>query len=388
MPEAVIVAIGRTPVGRAVKGSLVDKRPDDLGAFVVDEVLNRIPELDRHDIDDVICGCALPGGEQAHNLGRIISILAGVDAPGTTVNRYCASSLQAARMAFHAIKAGEGDAFISVGVESVTRSPLGVYADQPETHNPRLFDGNREEKPNAYISMGETAEKVADQCGVTREDMDRFAVQSHARALKAQENGAFDREIIPVPLLNGDQLSKDEGPRSGTTEETLAGLRPVFRKGGRVTAGNSCPLNDGAAAAVIMSDTRAKQLGIKPIARIVSTGVSALEPELMGLGPVEASRQALRRAGMAIDDVDVVEINEAFAAQVIPAAQQIGVDPFSEKLNPSGGAIALGHPFGMTGIRILTTLINGLATRDETVGLETMCIGGGQGMAMVIERLS
>src|ERR1039458_4552508 len=388
MPEAVIVAIGRTPVGRAVKGSLVDKRPDDLGAFVVDEVLNRIPELDRHDIDDVICGCALPGGEQAHNLGRIISILAGVDAPGTTVNRYCASSLQAARMAFHAIKAGEGDAFISVGVESVTRSPLGVYADQPETHNPRLFDGNREEKPNAYISMGETAEKVADQCGVTREDMDRFAVQSHARALKAQENGAFDREIIPVPLLNGDQMSKDEGPRSGTTEETLAGLRPGFRKGGRVTAGNSCPLNDGAAAAVIMSDTRAKQLGIKPIARIVSTGVSALEPELMGLGPVEASRQALRRAGMAIDDVDVVEINEAFAAQVIPAAQQIGVDPFSEKLNPSGGAIALGHPFGMTGIRILTTLINGLATRDETVGLETMCIGGGQGMAMVIERLS
>jgi acetyl-CoA C-acetyltransferase len=388
MPEAVIVAIGRTPVGRAVKGSLVDKRPDDLGAFVVDEVLNRIPELDRHDIDDVICGCALPGGEQAHNLGRIISILAGVDAPGTTVNRYCASSLQAARMAFHAIKAGEGDAFISVGVESVTRSPLGVYADQPETHNPRLFDGNREEKPNAYISMGETAEKVADQCGVTREDMDRFAVQSHVRALKAQENGAFDREIIPVPLLNGDQMSKDEGPRSGTTEETLAGLRPVFRKGGRVTAGNSCPLNDGAAAAVIMSDTRAKQLGIKPIARIVSTGVSALEPELMGLGPVEASRQALRRAGMAIDDVDVVEINEAFAAQVIPAAQQIGVDPFSEKLNPSGGAIALGHPFGMTGIRILTTLINGLATSDQTVGLETMCIGGGQGMAMVIERLS
>jgi acetyl-CoA C-acetyltransferase len=388
MPEAVIVAIGRTPVGRAVKGSLVDKRPDDLGALVVDEVLNRIPEFDRHDIDDVICGCALPGGEQAHNLGRIISILAGVDAPGTTVNRYCASSLQAVRMAFHAIKAGEGDAFITVGVESVTRSPLGVYADQPETHNPRLFDGNREEKPNAYISMGETAEKVADQCGVTREDMDRFAVQSHARALKAQENGAFDREIIPVPLLNGDQLSKDEGPRSGTTEETLAGLRPVFRKGGRVTAGNSCPLNDGAAAAVIMSDTRAKQLGIKPIARIVSTGVSALEPELMGLGPVEASRQALQRAGVTIDDVDVVEINEAFAAQVIPAAQQIGVDPFSEKLNPSGGAIALGHPFGMTGIRILTTLINGLATRDETVGLETMCIGGGQGMAMVLELLN
>jgi len=388
MPEAVIVAIGRTPVGRAVKGALVDKRPDDLGALVVDQVLNRIPQFDRHEIDDVICGCALPGGEQAHNLGRIISILAGVDAPGTTVNRYCSSSLQAARMAFHAIKAGEGDAFISVGVESVTRSPLGVYADQPETHNVRLFEGNREEMPNAYISMGETAERVADQCGVTREDMDRFAVQSHVRALKAQGNGAFEREIIPVPLLNGDQMSQDEGPRSGTTEESLAGLRPVFRKGGRVTAGNSCPLNDGAAAAVIMSATRAKQLGIEPIARIVSTGVSALEPELMGLGPVEASRQALKRAGMTIDDVDIVEINEAFAAQVIPAAQQIGVDPFSEKLNPSGGAIALGHPFGMTGVRILTTLLNGLATRDETVGLETMCIGGGQGMAMVLERLN
>ncbi len=388
MPEAVIAAIGRTPVGRAVKGSLVDKRPDDLGAFVVDEVLNRIPQLDRHEIEDVICGCALPGGEQAHNLGRIISILAGVDAPGTTVNRYCSSSLQAARMAFHAIKAGEGDAFISVGVESVTRSPLGLYADQPETHNSRLFPGNREEMPNAYMSMGETAENVADQCAVTREDMDRFAVQSHARAVKAQENGTFEREIIPVSLLNGDQMTKDEGPRPGTTEEALAGLRPVFRKGGRVTAGNSCPLNDGAAAAVIMSDTKAKQLGIEPIARIVSTGVSAIEPELMGLGPVEASKQALQRAGMTIGDVDIVEINEAFAAQVIPSAQQIGVDPFSEKLNPSGGAIALGHPFGMTGVRILTTLINGLTTRDETVGLETMCIGGGQGMAMIVERLN
>jgi acetyl-CoA C-acetyltransferase len=388
MPEAVIAAIGRTPVGRAVKGSLVDKRPDDLGAFVVDEVLNRVPQLDRHDIDDVICGCALPGGEQAHNLGRIISILAGVDAPGTTVNRYCSSSLQAARMAFHAIKAGEGDAFISVGVESVTRSPLGLYADQPETHNSRLFSGNREDKANAYISMGETAENVADKCAVTREDMDRLAAQSHTRALEAQQNGTFDREIIPVSLLNGDRMTKDEGPRPGTTEEKLAGLRPVFRKGGRVTAGNSCPLNDGAAAAVIMSDTKAKRLGIEPIARIVSTGVSALEPELMGLGPVQASAQALERAGMTIDDVDVVEINEAFAAQVIPSAQQIGVDPFSEKLNPSGGAIALGHPFGMTGVRILTTLINALATRGETVGLETMCVGGGQGMAMIVERLN
>jgi acetyl-CoA C-acetyltransferase len=388
MPEAVIVSIGRTPVGRAVKGSLVDKRPDDLGAFVVEQVLNRIPQLDRHEIDDVICGCALPGGEQAHNLGRIISILADVGAPGTTVNRYCSSSLQTTRMAFHAIKAGEGDAFISVGVESVTRSPLGLYADQPETHNPRLFNGNREEKPNAYISMGETAENVADRCAVTREDMDKFAAQSHTRALRAQVDGTFEHEIIPVSLQNGDQLSRDEGPRPGTTEETLAGLRPVFRKGGRVTAGNSCPLNDGAAAAVIMSDTKAKQLGIEPVARIVSTGVSALDPEVMGLGPVDSTAQALARAGMTIEDVDIVEINEAFAAQVIPSAQQMGIDPFGEQLNPSGGAIALGHPFGMTGVRMLTTLINGLKMRDKTIGLETMCVGGGQGMAMIVERLN
>jgi acetyl-CoA C-acetyltransferase len=388
MPEAVIAAIGRTPIGRAVRGSLIDLRPDDLGAFVVDEVLKQIPEFDRHEVDDVICGCALHGGEQSHNLGRIISLLAGVDAPGTTVNRYCSSSLQATRMAFHAIKAGEGDAFISVGVESSTRSPLGLFADQPETHNPRLFNGNREHNANAYISMGETAENVADRCSVTREDMDRFAVRSHERALGAQAAGVFDEEIIRVALLNGGEMTKDDGPRAGTTEESLAGLRAVFRKDGRVTAGNSCPLNDGAASAVIMSDTKAKDLGIEPIARIVSTGVSALEPELMGLGPVEASKQALQRAGMTIDDVDIVEINEAFAAQVIPSAEQIGIDPFGDRLNPHGGAIALGHPFGMTGVRILTTLLNGLKTRDETVGLETMCVGGGQGMAMIVERLN
>ncbi len=388
MPEAVIVSIGRTPIGRAVRGSLVDQRPDDLGAYVVDEVLKRVPQLDRGQIDDVICGCALPGGEQAHNLARIISLLAGIGAPGTTVNRYCASSLQATRMAFHAIKAGEGSAFVCAGVESSTRSPLGVFTDQPETHNLRLFRGNREGLPQAYMSMGETAENVADKCDITREEMDRYALQSQDRAVRASKDGIFAEEIIDVPLVSGLTMTADDGPRPDTTLEKLAGLRAVFRKDGRVTAGNSCPLNDGAAAAVVMSQTRAEELGIEPLARIVSTGVSALEPEMMGLGPIESTRQALDRADMTIDDVDVVEINEAFAAQVIPAARGIGVDPFSDKLNPHGGAIALGHPFGMTGVRILTTLLNDLRTRDQTIGLETMCVGGGQGMAMIVERLS
>jgi acetyl-CoA C-acetyltransferase len=388
MSEVFIVAIGRTPIGRAIKGSLIDERPDDLGAYVVDEVLKQVPQLDRGQIDDVICGCALPGGEQGHNLGRIISILAGIGAPGTTVNRYCSSSLQAVRMAFHAIKADEGSAFVCAGVESSTRSPLGVFADQPETLNPRLFAGNREGFPEAYMSMGETAENVADKYDITREEMDRYAVQSHMRAVLAEKDGVFAREIIPVPLLSGLTMTADDGPRPDTTLEKLATLRPVFRKGGRVTAGNSCPLNDGAAAAVVMSQARAEQLGIKPLARIISTGVSSLEPELMGLGPIESSRQALGRAGMTIDDVDVVEINEAFAAQVIPSARGIGVDPFSDQLNPHGGAIALGHPFGMTGVRILATLLNDLRTNDQTIGLETMCIGGGQGMAMIVERLS
>ena len=387
-PEAVIVSIGRTPIGRAVRGSLVDQRPDDLGAYVVDEVLKRVPQLDRGQIEDVICGCALPGGEQSHNMARIISILAGIGAPGTTVNRYCASSLQATRMAFHAIKAGEGSAFVCAGVESSTRSPLGVFADQLETHNSRLFRGNREGLPEAYMSMGETAENVADKHNITREEMDRYAVQSQDRAVRAGKDGIFAEEIIDVPLLSGLTMTADDGPRPDTSMEKLAGLRAVFRKDGRVTAGNSCPLNDGAAAAVVMSLTRAEELGIEPLARIVSTGVSALEPELMGLGPIESTQQALDRAGMTIDDVDVVEINEAFAAQVIPAARGIGVDPFSDKLNPHGGAIALGHPFGMTGVRILTTLLNGLRTRDQTIGLETMCVGGGQGMAMIVERLS
>jgi acetyl-CoA C-acetyltransferase len=388
MSEVVIVAIGRTPIGRAAKGSLIDLRPDDMGAFVADEVLKQIPQLDRRQIDDVICGCALPGGEQGHNLARIISLLAGVNAPGTTVNRYCASSVQAVRMAFHAIKAGEGSAFLCVGVESSTRSPLGVFADQLETHNPRLFPGNREGLPNAYMAMGVTAENVADKYDITREEMDEYALQSHLRAVLATKDGIFAREIIPVPLASGITMTEDDGPRADTTLEKLAGLRAVFRKGGRVTAGNSCPLNDGAAAAVVMSRARAEALGITPIARILATGVSALEPELMGLGPIESSRQALRRAGMTIDDVDVVEINEAFAAQVIPSARGMGVDPFGDKLNPHGGAIALGHPFGMTGVRILATLLNDLRTRDQTIGLETMCIGGGQGMAMIVERLS
>ncbi len=389
MPEAVVVAIGRTPIGRAVKGSLVDQRPDNLGAYVVDKVLEQIPQFDRTTVDDVIAGCALPGGEQAHNLGRIVSLLAGVNAPGTTVNRYCSSSLQSVRMAFHAIKAGEGDAYIAVGIESVTHSPLGLYADQPETHNPRLMRGNPEGLPEAYLPMGETAERVADQENVTREEMDQFAVNSHARALAARNAGQIEPEIIPVPLHGGKTAATDDGPREGVTMESLSGLRPVFRrKGGRVTAGNSCPLNDGAAATVIMSDTKAKELGITPIARILSTGVSALAPELMGLGPVESCKQAMARAGMSIDDIDILEINEAFAAQVIPSARQLGVDPFSDKLNPLGGAIALGHPFGMTGVRILTTLLNGLKQTDKTVGMESMCVGGGQGMAIVVERLS
>ena len=387
MSEAVIVSIGRTPIGRANKGSLIEQRPDNLGAFVVSEVLKQVPQLDRGQIDDVICGCAMPGGEQAHNMGRIISLLSGVGAPGTTVNRYCASSLQAVRMAFHAIKADEGSAFICVGVESSTRSPLGVFCDQPDTQNPRLQAGNAEGLPQAYMAMGLTAENVADKYDVTREEMDRYALQSQQRAVQATRDGIFLKEIIPVPLASG-TMTADDGPRPDTTLERLGSLKPVFREGGRVTAGNACPLNDGAAATVVMSAALAKELGITPIARVVSTGVSSLEPEMMGLGPIGASRQALERAKMTIADVDVVEINEAFAAQVIPSARDLGVDPFSDKLNPHGGAIALGHPFGMTGVRILATLLNDLRTRDQAIGLETMCIGGGQGMAMIIERLS
>jgi acetyl-CoA C-acetyltransferase len=387
MPEAVIVAYGRSPVGRARKGSLIDVRPDDLGAYVVTKVLEKVPQLDAEDIEDVICGCGLPGGEQGHNLGRVISILARLDTPGCTVNRYCSSSLMTTRMAAHAIQAGEGDAFLSVGVECVSRYGSG-YPDPPDSWNPKLVKDNTEEYPDVYIAMGQTAENVAERESISREEMDRYALQSQQRAVRSQDDGFFEREIIPVPLPNGNTFGRDDGPRRNTSMEALAELEPAFRENGRVTAGNSCPLNDGAAAVVVMSDKRAKELGIKPIARIVSTGLSALEPEFMGLGPIDASKEALKRAGMSIDDVDIVEINEAFAAQVIPAARAIGVDPFSDKLNPHGGAIALGHPFGMTGARIACTLLNGLRTEDKTVGLETMCVGGGQGMAMIFERLN
>ena len=387
MNSAVIVALGRSAIGRARKGSLVDVRPDDLAAHVVSKVLDQVPQLDRSEIEDLICGCGLPGGEQGHNLGRVVSILTRLDVPGVTVNRYCSSSLMTTRMAAHAIEAGEGDVFLSVGVECVSRYASG-YPDAPDTYNPRLVRGNAEEYPDIYITMGETAENVAEREKISREEQDRYAVKSQDAAVHARENGFFDREIIPVPLPNGEMFSKDDSPRPGTTVEVLATLKPAFREGGTVTAGNACPLNDGAAAVVVMSERKAKELGIKPLARIVSTGLTALEPEFMGLGPIEASKQALKRARMKIGDIDIVEINEAFAAQVIPSARGIGVDPFSDKLNPHGGAIALGHPFGMTGARILCTLLNGLREKDKTFGLETMCVGGGQGMAMIVERLN
>jgi len=387
MPEPVVVAYGRSPIGRAFKGSLIEMRPDDLAAYVTTKVLEKVPQLESAMIDDLICGCGLPGGESGFNLGRVVSILARLDTPGCTVTRYCSSSLQTTRMAAHAIRAGEGDVFLSVGVEAVSRFGNGT-SDPPDAQNPRLKPGNEEEYPDVYIAMGQTAENVARREKISRQEMDRFAAQSQNRAVEARDNGFFDREIIPIPLPNGQTFTKDDGPRPGTTVEVLATLKPVFREDGSVTAGNSCPLNDGAAAVVIMSDLKAKELGIKPLARIVSTGVSALEPEFMGLGPVDSSRQALKRAGMSIDDVDLVEINEAFAAQVIPSARALGIDPFGDKLNQHGGAIALGHPFGMTGARILCTLLNGLQTKGKTIGLETMCVGGGQGMAMIFERLN
>ena len=387
MTEAVIVALGRSPIGRARKGSLVDVRPDDLAAHVVTKVLEKVPELDRSEIEDLIAGCGLPGGEQGHNIGRVISILARLDVPGVTVNRYCSSSLMTTRMAKHAIEAGEGDVFLSVGIECVSRYGSG-YPDAPDTYNPRLVPGNTDEYPDVYIAMGQTAENVARREKISREEQDLYAVKSQNAAVAAQNNGFFDREIIPVQLPSGAMFTKDDGPRPGTTVEVLATLKPAFREDGTVTAGNACPLNDGAAAVVVMSDRKAKELGLKPIARIISTGLSALEPEFMGLGPIDASRQALKRAKMNIDDIDIVEINEAFAAQVIPSARALGVDPFSDKLNPHGGAIALGHPFGMTGARILCTLLNGLREKNTTYGLETMCVGGGQGMAMIVERLN
>ncbi|WP_330317661.1 acetyl-CoA C-acetyltransferase [Streptomyces platensis] len=406
MPEAVIVSAARSPIGRAFKGSLKDLRPDDLTAKIIETALAKVPELDPKDIDDLMLGCGLPGGEQGHNLGRIVAVQMGMDhLPGCTITRYCSSSLQTTRMALHAIKAGEGDVFISAGVETVSRSIKGSSDGLPDTHNPLFADAEartaaraeqegadwhdpREDGllPDAYIAMGQTAENLARLKGVTRKDMDEFGVRSQNLAEKAINDGFWEREITPVTLPDGTVVSKDDGPRAGVTVEGVSGLKPVFRPDGLVTAGNCCPLNDGAAALVIMSDTKARELGLTPLARIVSTGVSGLSPEIMGYGPVEASKQALRRAGLSVSDIDLVEINEAFAAQVIPSYRDLGID--LDRLNVNGGAIAVGHPFGMTGARITTTLINSLQWHDKQFGLETMCVGGGQGMAMVIERLS
>lgn len=406
MPEAVIVAAARSPIGRAFKGSLTSLRPDDLAVQVVRAALAQVPELDPTTVDDLMLGCGLPGGEQGFNMARVVAIALGHDSmPGTTVTRYCSSSLQTTRMALHAIKAGEGHVFISAGVETVSRFTKGNSDSLPDTQNPLFADAAARsaataesgtdtwidprtvgEVPDVYIAMGQTAENLARAEGVTREEMDHFAVRSQNLAEKAIADGFYAREITPVTLPDGTIVSTDDGPRAGTTYEGISGLKPVFRPDGLVTAGNACPLNDGAAALVIMSDTRAAELGLTPLARVVSTGVSGLSPEIMGLGPVEASRRALALAGMTIDDIDLVEINEAFAAQVIPSARGLGID--EDKLNVHGGAIAIGHPFGMTGARITNTLLNGLRSRDGSIGLETMCVGGGQGMAMVLERLS
>jgi len=382
MPEAVIVAATRTPIGRARKGSLVDARPDDLVAFAIDSALKQVPELDREEIVDVMVGCGFPQEKQGMNLGRRAALLADLPetVPGTTVNRFCASSLQTIRMAFHAIRAGEGDAYVAAGVESITQ--VDGYPKDAEELHPKLF-GDDAPIANVYIPMGLTAENVAEQWDVSREDMDRFAQQSQERAVAAQKSGFFDREITPW-----DGVAKDDGPRPDSTLEKLSQLEPAFKPGGKVTAGNSCPLNDGAAAVVVMSDARARELGITPLARIVASSVAGVAPEIMGVGPIEAVRKALRQAGMTIDEVEVVELNEAFAAQVLPVCRELGIDPFSDKLNPHGGAIALGHPYGMTGARIMNTLLNDLRTLDGTIGVETMCVGGGQGMAMVVERLN
>ncbi|MFF0579705.1 acetyl-CoA C-acetyltransferase [Streptosporangium saharense] len=405
MPEAVIVATARSPIGRANKGSLATARPDDLAVQMVDAALAKIPELDRRRIDDLILGCAQPAGESGHNLARAVAVLAGMDhLPGVTVNRYCSSSLQTTRMAMHAIRAGEGDVFVSAGVETVSRYGLGMADDLPGTHNPRMSDAERRTReridaaapwsdpretgapPDLYIAMGQTAENVARYAGVSRRDQDEFAVRSQNLAEKAIGDGFFQREISPVTLPDGTVVSADDGPRPGVTLEAVSALKPVFRPDGTVTAGNCCPLNDGAAAVVVMSDVKAAELGLTPLARVVATAVSGLSPEIMGLGPVEATRRALALAGMGIDDIDLAEINEAFAAQVIPSARELGID--EDRLNVNGGAIALGHPFGMTGARITTTLINSLRFHDREIGLETMCVGGGQGMAMILERLS
>jgi acetyl-CoA C-acetyltransferase len=405
MPEAVIVATARSPIGRAFKGSLTSIRPDDLLTQIVTAALAKVPQLDASSVEDLIVGCGLPGGEQGFNIARVVAVMLGLDTvPGTTVNRYCSSSLQSTRMAYHAIKAGEGDVFISAGVETVSRFVKGSSDSLPDTQNPLFNDAEARtvataeaetpwhdpradsQIPDIYIAMGQTAENLASLRGITRAEQDEFGVRSQNLAEKALADGFWQREITPVTLPDGTVVAADDGPRPGTTLEKIAGLKPAFRQHGNVTAGNCCPLNDGAAAVIVMSDTKAASLGLTPLARIVSTGVSALSPEIMGLGPVEASRQALRRSGMAISDVDLVEINEAFAAQVIPSYRDLGID--EARLNVNGGAIAVGHPFGMTGARITTTLLNSLQFHDKAIGLETMCVGGGQGMAMIIERLA
>lgn len=407
MTEAVIVATARTPIGRAFKGSLKDIRPDDLSAQVVHGLLAKLPGLDPSTIDDLYWGCADPSGRHGSNMARVIAVLAGMDhLPAATINRFCASSTQTMRMAFHAIKAGEGDTFLVGGVECVSQytSFAGAGGSDADTQNPRFADAAARSAemaatnatwtdpreagllPDIYLSMGQTAENVATARGVSRARQDEWGVLSQNRAEQSIADGFFAREILPVTMPDGTVVSTDDGPRAGVTLEAVSGLKPVFREEGTVTAGNCCPLNDGASGVVVMSDVRARELGLTPLARIVSTGVSGLSPEIMGLGPVEASRQALARAGMSIGDMDLYEINEAFAAQVLPSADDLGMDP--ERLNVHGGAIALGHPFGSTGTRIMTTLINGLQSRDGQFGLETMCVGGGQGMAIIVERLS
>jgi acetyl-CoA C-acetyltransferase len=387
MPDAVIVSTARTPIGRAGKGSFVDVRPDDLLAFAIGAALDKVPELDRGEIVDVMVGCGFPEAKQGMNLARRGALLAGLPehVPGTTVNRFCASSLQTTRMAFHGIKAGEGDVFVAAGVESISQVS-GYPKDQEELH-PKLF-GDDAPIANVYIPMGLTAENVAEQFGVEREEMDRYAQRSQERAVAAQESGFFDREVTPYTKEDGTVVARDDGPRPSSTYDKLAALDPAFKPGGKVTSGNSCPLNDGAAAVVVMSEDRARELGIRPRARIIASSVSGLAPEIMGVGPIEAVRKVLAQAGMTIEDVDIVELNEAFAAQVIPVCREFGIDPFGEQLNPHGGAIALGHPYGMTGARIMNTLLNDLETLDKTIGLETMCVGGGQGMAMLVERLN
>ena len=405
MPEAVIVSTARSPIGRAGKGSLVSMRPDDLATQMVRAALDKVPALNPRDIDDLMLGCGQPGGEAGFNIARVVAVELGYDfLPGVTVNRYCSSSLQTTRMAFHAIKAGEGQAFISAGVETVSRFPHGTSDGWPDSHNPLFAEAEartaataggapsghdpREDGqvPDVYIAMGQTAENVSLYTGISREDQDRWGVRSQNRAEDAINSGFFEREITPVTLPDGTVVSTDDGPRAGTSYEKISQLKPVFRPDGTVTAGNACPLNDGAAAVVIMSDAKAKELGLTPLARIVATGVSGLSPEIMGLGPIEAVKKALGYAKMSVSDIDLFEINEAFAVQVLGSARALGID--EDKLNVSGGAIALGHPFGMTGARITATLLNNLATHDKSFGVETMCVGGGQGMAMIVERLS